>query len=74
MLLSDLGVGECAKIVRIDCKQTIAGRLRRMGLTENANISVIRKALFGDPIELKLRDFCLAIRKSVAKTITVEKL
>ena len=42
-----------------------------MGLTNGAIISVTRCAPLGDPIEIKVRDFYLAIRLNLAKQIEV---
>lgn len=52
------------------------GALRRhlldMGITPSAVIIFIKKAPFGDPIEINVRGYELSIRKSEAATITME--
>ena len=45
-----------------------------MGLTEGVTVTLVRRAPLGDPLELKVRDFYLAIRSSAAEKIEVEKL
>lgn len=74
MLLSDLKRGERAKILKINVSRNIRDRLLKIGLTENVIVKVIRFAPLGDPMEIRLRDFSLAIRKSEAKGLIVEKI
>lgn len=73
MVLSDLKVGQSAVIVSLDCDKLYKKRLLEIGLTKGAKVFIIRKAPFLDPIEIKIRGFCLAIRVSIAKRIKVEK-
>lgn len=74
MLLSDLKRGDSAKVLKINVSRNIRDRLLKIGLTENVMVKVIRFAPFGDPMEIRLRDFSLAIRKSEAKRLIVEKI
>ncbi len=74
MYLSELKKGEMAKVISILNSNNNAERLKKLGLTEGVNVKVVRFAPLGDPMEIKLRSFSLAIRKSDAKNITVEKL
>lgn len=46
-------------------------KLLAMGITPGCKISIIRTAPFGDPIEVKVRDFFLCLRKTEAETIEV---
>jgi ferrous iron transport protein A len=48
------------------------GRLLSMGLTPSTEFTVIRVAPLGDPIEIKVRDFHLSLRKQEADTLIVE--
>jgi ferrous iron transport protein A len=49
----------------------IRKRLVDMGFVHGANGKVLRKALLGDPIELRLGAFLISVRASEAKTIEV---
>ncbi len=74
MVLSDLIVGESGIIKEFKNEQRLVLRLNAIGLTENAKVTLIRIAPFGDPIEIKVRDFYLAIRKEQADKIILEKV
>lgn len=74
MVLSELKIGELAKVVKISNVNSVKDRLTAMGLTEGVKITLVRLAPFSDPIEIKLRGFYMAIRKVDADKIYVEKL
>jgi Fe2+ transport system protein FeoA len=44
-----------------------------MGITPGAVITMIKTAPLGDPIEIKVRNYQLSIRKAEADLIIVEK-
>lgn len=46
-------------------------KLLAMGITPGVKITVIRTAPLGDPIEVKVRNFLLCLRKTEAQTIEV---
>lgn len=71
MLLSEYNLNVKYKIKKILCAEKTFKRLNNMGLTNGTIISVVRRAPFGDPIEIKVRDFYLAIRLNLAKQIEV---
>lgn len=62
---------ERAVVVNVGCERSLKNRLIEMGLTDGAEISLVKRAPFGDPIEFSVRGYRLAIRKSEAKMITV---
>lgn len=74
MNLSDMKRGERAKILAFakGVDKVHRHRLLAMGLTQGALVSFIRKAPLGDPIEIELRGFHLALRKQEAALIEVE--
>lgn len=74
MLLSELKVGESGRVTSINNQSEIKIRLNNIGVTEGVVVTVVRVAPFSDPVEIKLRDFYLALRKNAAQKITVEKL
>ena len=74
MLLSQLKTGESGIIREFLNEQRLVVRLNAIGLTENAKVTLIRTAPLGDPLEIKVRDFYLAIRKEQADKIILEKL
>ncbi|WP_295482798.1 FeoA family protein [uncultured Succinatimonas sp.] len=71
--LDTLKPGENAVITGINGQNTsLRRRLLDMGLTLNTNVSLVREAPFGDPIELEVRGYSLTIRKSDAQLIEVK--
>ena len=74
MFLSQLKIGEKGKVLALNNPEKIKKRLENIGLTAGTRVVVIRKAPFGDPLEIKVRDFYLALRKVDADRIQVELL
>ena len=73
MLLSELNVGQRARIVKLNFENREFRRhLLDMGLTRGTEIEVRKKAPVGDPIDIKLRDYELCISKSDLKQIEAE--
>lgn len=73
--LSDLKVGEKGKVLqlKIDNKQ-IKRHLLDMGITRGTVIEIKKIAPMGDPIDIKLRDYELCIRKADLEQIEVERM
>jgi len=72
--MSEMKVGERAIVKQINNCEKVKSRLKNMGLITGVAITYVRKAPFGDPIEIKLRDFYLALRVCDAEKIVVEKI
>ena len=72
MLLSELNVGQKAKIVNFLIESEDCERIEEMGVTPGEEIEVIRYAPLGDPIEIKVRGYALSLRKAEADLIEVE--
>lgn len=73
MKLSNLKVGQSAKILKLDVEnKEIRRHLLDMGLTRGATVTVKKKAPMGDPIDLELRDYELCISKSDLDMIDAE--
>jgi ferrous iron transport protein A len=69
--LDELAPGESGVIVRLDAEQAIARRLMELGLVPGTSVEVVRRAPLGDPVELRLRQVHLSIRRSEAARIHV---
>lgn len=70
--LAALEVGATAKIIGVNGESAAARRLLEMGVVPGASVRIIKSAPFGDPLEVRVRNSHLAIRKSEANTIFVE--
>ena len=69
--LDQLAVGQRASIAAVQGTDAVVQRLLEMGLLEGEAIEVIGVAPLGDPIEIRLRESRLSLRKSEAARITV---
>jgi Fe2+ transport system protein FeoA len=69
--LADLPVGQQAEIVSIDCERSLSRRLMEMGLLPGTRVRLVRAAPFGDPIELRVRNYSLSVRRAEAAKIAV---
>lgn len=72
MTLDELEPGQTASITAIDGESPLVQRLMAMGLLEGSQVTVTRKALGGDPIEIKIMDYSLSLRRGEARRIHVE--
>jgi len=72
MVISDLNNGDNFKIKNVKLRGEIGKRLADMGFSKNVEGKVIRSALLGDPIQVKIMDYNISIRKSEAEGVSVE--
>lgn len=72
--LSDLRPGDRGRIAFVSGRGPIRRRLIEMGLTSDTPVEVLRVAPLGDPMELKIRGYCLSLRRSEAQHVEVEVL
>jgi len=69
--LDQLKVGQRASIEAVQGNDAMMQRLLEMGLLEGVPIEVAGIAPLGDPIEIRLRDYRLSLRRSEAARISV---
>jgi ferrous iron transport protein A len=72
--LDQLRIGQRASIGHIQGDDALVQRLLEMGLLEGEEIEVLGFAPFGDPMEIRLRDYRLSLRRSEAARIVVQPL
>ena len=72
MTLDNLKPGQHATICGIDEDVPIAQRLMAMGLLDGTPVSMTRKALGGDPVEIEVMGYALSLRKDEARRIAIE--
>ena len=71
--LSDLKVGQKGKVIQINIvDKQIKRHLLDMGITRGTIIEIKKIAPMGDPIDIKLRDYELCIRKADLEHIQIE--
>jgi len=67
-------VGSAGKIIRIESEDDTFQRLFELCLIEGEEISVLKTAPFGDPIEIRVMNYDLCLRKKEAARVFVETL
>ena len=73
--LSALKVGDRAKILGFKAGNvSYQQRLLSMGLVPKLEFTVVRVAPLGDPVEIKIRNFFLCLRKDEADILELEQL
>lgn len=71
--LANLPIGTNAKVVSLKENGAISKRLMEMGLVPGVSVRVIKTAPFGSPIEIRVRGYNLALRRSEAEDIEITK-
>ncbi|MDQ3181644.1 MAG: ferrous iron transport protein A, partial [Acidobacteriota bacterium] len=74
MNLTNLPIGATARILAVKGNNAITRRLMEMGVVPGVIIRIIKSAPFGDPLEVRIRGYHLAMRKSEADAIEVQSL
>lgn len=71
--LKRVGRGRFCRVVSNECREIAKKRFMEMGLIEGTKIQVVRVAPLGDPIEIKVRNYNLILRKNECDKIYVEE-
>ena len=69
--LDQLQTGQRARIDAVQGADTLGQRLLEMGLLEGDEVEVVGFAPLGDPMEIRLRDYRLSLRRTEAARILV---
>ena len=70
--LDKLKVGQKARVVRFSVDDSDIILLQEMGITPHEILELVRIAPMGDPIEIRIRDYQLSLRRQQARQIFVE--
>lgn len=70
--LAEMSIGESGVVDSIKITGILRKRLIDMGLTKGSTVTIEKVAPLGDPIDVKVKDFHIAIRKSDAKNIIIK--
>ncbi len=71
MTLDNIPQGTEAWITSVEASGNQGLRLMEMGVVPGATIRLVKSAPLGDPIEVCIRDYHLALRRAEAKSIQV---
>jgi ferrous iron transport protein A len=69
--LDCLPPGKQGRVLSVGGSGAVARRLMEMGVVPGAPVRVIKFAPLGDPLEVRVRDYHLALRRNEAQTISV---
>ena len=72
--LDEVEVGASCVIVDSSLPEPLGVRLAEMGLTVGAEVTVLKKAPLGDPLEIRVLGYSLCIRKETARGFAVRTL
>jgi Fe2+ transport system protein FeoA len=72
--LDQLKLGQHGRVAGLEGDDAIVQRLLEMGLLEGEEFEVIGFAPLGDPIEIRLRDYRLSLRRSEAARVQVAEV
>lgn len=72
--LASLASGEKGKVLSVSGTDAISVRLMEMGIVPGEIVRVVKTAPFGDPMEIKIRGYHLALRKNEAQMIEVHDI
>ncbi|HMT07354.1 MAG TPA: ferrous iron transport protein A [Pyrinomonadaceae bacterium] len=70
-ILTELAVGSEARVTAVNGEGRVTNRLLEMGVVPGATVSVVKSAPFGDPIQVRVKGYSLAMRRSEAEMIEV---
>lgn len=73
MRLSDLEIGKTATIIEVGGSGALRQHFLDMGLIQGTEVTVVKYAPMGDPIELRIHGYELTIRLEDAENITISE-
>lgn len=71
--LADLVPSETGRISTVTGLDGLSQRLAEMGFTSGQPIQVIRFAPLGDPMQVRIRGFNIALRRKEAQRVMLER-
>ena len=74
MTLKELQIGKSAVVDVVGGTGALRCRLLDMGLIPRTRVTVQKIAPMGDPIQIRLRDYELTLRKEDAENITLREV
>ena len=72
--LDKLHIGSSARITKIECEGSLRQHFLDMGLIPGAELSLVKTAPLGDPIEIMIHGYSLTLRLSDAAKIGISKI
>ena len=73
MTLKDLPIGKTATIRSVGGEGALRQHFLDMGLIPHGDVTMVKLAPMGDPMELQLRGYVLTLRREDARSIEIKK-
>ena len=70
--LSQVKVGESARVVKLHGEGALKRRIMDMGITKGVELYIRKVAPLGDPMEIAVRGYELSLRRADAEMVEVE--
>lgn len=70
--LDSLPIGARGLVLNINGERKLRRRMMEMGVLEGSRLRIVKLAPTGDPIQVKVNDYFLSIRRKDAATIVVQ--
>ena len=70
--LKDAKIGQTVRVKKLTGEGAVKRRIMDMGITKGVEVYIRKVAPLGDPIEITVRGYELALRKADAELIEVE--
>lgn len=64
-------MGQTGKVRSVNGDGSISRRLMEMGVVPGVSVKVLKSAPFGDPIEIRLLGYNLAVRRNEAAAVNI---
>ena len=74
MTLAELATGESSVVLSVRGESVITRRLMEMGVIPGVSVRMVKSAPFGDPVEIHVRGYSLALRRNEAESVVLEKV
>lgn len=72
--LDKLAVGDAGRVARVEGDDAVWLRILEMGLLSGVDVTVVKVAPLGDPLELRVRGHHLSLRRAEAARVWVERM
>ena len=69
--LRELPAGSAARVIAVHGETVVSRRLMEMGVIPGTEVQVVKSAPFGDPIQIRVLGYSLALRKNEAASIEI---
>lgn len=71
MTLKELPVGHKARVTAVTGTNRVSRRLMEMGVVPGVDVHIVKTAPLGDPLQIRVRGYSLAMRRHEAASVEV---